>query len=58
MFIRSLVILYYFGPYVLGKGESSWVLLERRANDANVDAIGGWVFKQALEVLKAQAIVV
>ncbi|KIJ05162.1 hypothetical protein PAXINDRAFT_21559 [Paxillus involutus ATCC 200175] len=41
MFIRSLVILYCFGPCVLGK-----------------DAIGGWVFKQALEVLKAQAIIV
>ncbi|KIJ11461.1 hypothetical protein PAXINDRAFT_15673 [Paxillus involutus ATCC 200175] len=58
MFIRSLVILYCFGPYVLGKHESSWVLLERRANDAIADAIGGWVFKRALEVLKARAIIV
>ncbi|KIJ08010.1 hypothetical protein PAXINDRAFT_18822 [Paxillus involutus ATCC 200175] len=41
MFIRSLVILYCFGPYVLGK-----------------HAIGGWVFRQALEVLKARAIIV
>lgn len=40
-FTSWLLILYFFGPYGIGK-----------------DAIGEWVFRQALEFLKAQEIIV
>lgn len=56
VFLRSLVILYCFGPYVLGKGEpltwaKSWgsCLLDLRVV---TDAVSGWLLKHVSETLR------